>query len=147
MTDAHRIAFEALDLDHVGAPIAERRRARRHEAVLREVDDLDAGERKVHRTPYSDVVPIGDVERGVERGDALVDLGLADGAGRHEVHAIEVHERPHAPRPHRARELGHRLRASSPDALYGTSGSRVVRLRTSSTAQNTPSPRTSPTDG
>ena len=36
---------------------------------------------------------------------------------------------------------------SAPAALYGTSGSRVPRSRTSSMAQNTPSPRTSPTDG
>ena len=37
--------------------------------------------------------------------------------------------------------------ASAPAALNGTSGSRVSRSRTSSIAQNTPSPRTSPTDG
>ena len=35
--------------------------------------------------------------------------------------------------------------AAAPDALNGTNGSRVERLRTSSMAQNTPSPRTSPT--
>ena len=37
--------------------------------------------------------------------------------------------------------------AASPAALNGTSGSRVSRSRTSSMAQNTPRPRTSPTDG
>ncbi len=37
--------------------------------------------------------------------------------------------------------------ASAPVALNGTSGSRVLRFFTSSSAQNTPSPRTSPTDG
>ena len=37
--------------------------------------------------------------------------------------------------------------ASAPLALNGTSGSRVAASRTSSIAQNRPSPRTSPTDG
>jgi len=37
--------------------------------------------------------------------------------------------------------------AAAPVALNGTSGSRVSRSRTSSIAQKTPSPRTSPTDG
>jgi hypothetical protein len=37
--------------------------------------------------------------------------------------------------------------AAGPLALKGTSGSRVDRSRTSSSAQNTPSPRTSPTEG
>ena len=37
--------------------------------------------------------------------------------------------------------------ASAPDALNGTSGSRVSRSRTSSIAQKSPRPRTSPTDG
>ena len=37
--------------------------------------------------------------------------------------------------------------AAAPDALNGTSGSRVCRSRTSSIAQNAPSPRTSPTLG
>ena len=36
---------------------------------------------------------------------------------------------------------------SAPAALYGTSGSRVARSLTSSIAQNTPRPRTSPTLG
>ena len=44
----HRVAFEPLDLHDVGAEVGERCRARRHEAVLGEVDDLDARERKCH---------------------------------------------------------------------------------------------------
>ncbi len=46
---AHRIAFDPFDLDDVGAPVAERGRGRRDEAVLGEVDDLDAHERQCHR--------------------------------------------------------------------------------------------------
>ena len=61
--------------------------------------------------------------------------------------AVEVGERPQRRAACRRRRARPSARPPGPTALYGTSGSRVARSRTSSIAQNTPRPRTSPTDG
>ncbi len=44
---------------------------------------------------------------------AFVHFGLADDAGRHEVRAIEVHERPRSLFAHRGHELVHGLRVGT----------------------------------
>ena len=66
---------------------------------------------------------------------------------RHDVQPVEVGERPQAALPCTPRPPRPSARRRRPAALNGTSGSRVGGRGTSSIAQNTPRPRTSPTTG
>ena len=69
---------------------------------------------------------------------AVPELRLTDDEGRHDVNPVAVYERPDAGLP---AEWG------SSAVTVGPVISRVSLLATSSTAQKSPTPRTSPTDG